>query len=200
MHHTDIHQPFPKQALFFTCLQYTSFENSVGKEEIARNEQFLLFPQCFLVLENFLLFPLNLKLSFANSFSLQNSRICRFGKGYAPLGLSMTHSFCYYRNNGKLLLFLLLLIDEEADDIHFLYLDDKNGWTKDPKCILHQPKNKDVVSFEMDKPRSRLVGEIRLHSSRKRNAALNNNKENAYRMAFFFTEKFPRKFCLVSKK
>ena len=31
-----------------TCLQYKSFENTVGKGEIARNEQFLLFPQCFL--------------------------------------------------------------------------------------------------------------------------------------------------------
>ena len=29
---------------FLTCLQYKSFENSVGKGEIARNEQFLLFP------------------------------------------------------------------------------------------------------------------------------------------------------------
>ena len=38
----------PKQALLFTCLQYKSFENTVGKGEIARNEQFLLFPQCFL--------------------------------------------------------------------------------------------------------------------------------------------------------
>ena len=28
--------------------QRTAFENIVGKEEIARNEQFLLFPQCFL--------------------------------------------------------------------------------------------------------------------------------------------------------
>ena len=27
--------------------QHTAFENIVGKEEIARNEQFLLFPQCF---------------------------------------------------------------------------------------------------------------------------------------------------------
>ena len=27
----------------------TVFENIVGKEEIARNEQFLLFPQCFLL-------------------------------------------------------------------------------------------------------------------------------------------------------
>ena len=40
--------PFPKQALVFTCLQYDSLENTVGKGEIARYEQFLLFPQCFL--------------------------------------------------------------------------------------------------------------------------------------------------------
>ena len=43
-----LHQPFPKQALVFTCLQYKSFENTAGKGEIARYEQFLLFPQCFL--------------------------------------------------------------------------------------------------------------------------------------------------------
>ena len=29
--------------------QQTTFENIVGKGEIARNEQFLLFPQCFLL-------------------------------------------------------------------------------------------------------------------------------------------------------
>ena len=40
--------PFPKQALVFTCLQYKSFENTVGNGEIARNEQFLLYPQRFL--------------------------------------------------------------------------------------------------------------------------------------------------------
>ena len=39
--------PFPKQALVFTCLQYMSFENNVGKGKIARKEQFLLFPHCF---------------------------------------------------------------------------------------------------------------------------------------------------------
>ena len=33
--------PFPKQALVFTCLLYKSFENTVGKVEIARNEEFL---------------------------------------------------------------------------------------------------------------------------------------------------------------
>ena len=35
-------------ALVFMCLKYKSFANTVGKAEIARNEQFLLFPQCFL--------------------------------------------------------------------------------------------------------------------------------------------------------
>ena len=38
----------PKQALVFTCLQYKSFENTVGKGEIAHDEQFLLFLLCFL--------------------------------------------------------------------------------------------------------------------------------------------------------
>ena len=40
--------PFPKQALVFTCLQCMSFENTAGKEEIAHNNQFLLFSECFL--------------------------------------------------------------------------------------------------------------------------------------------------------
>ena len=39
--------PFPIQTLVFTCLQYKSFENTVGKGEIAHNEQFLLFPLYF---------------------------------------------------------------------------------------------------------------------------------------------------------
>ena len=35
--------------LILTHQQLTAFENIVGKEEIACNEQFLLFPQCFLL-------------------------------------------------------------------------------------------------------------------------------------------------------
>ena len=35
--------------LIFTYQQQTAFENIVEKGEIARNEQFLLFPQCFLL-------------------------------------------------------------------------------------------------------------------------------------------------------
>ena len=34
---------------FLTHQQQTAFENIVGKGEIAHNEQFLLFPQCFLL-------------------------------------------------------------------------------------------------------------------------------------------------------
>ena len=36
--------PICKQALVFTCLQYKSLKNTVGKGEIAHTEQFLLFP------------------------------------------------------------------------------------------------------------------------------------------------------------
>ena len=36
------------KTLVFMYLHYKSFENTVGKGEIARNKQFLLFPQCFL--------------------------------------------------------------------------------------------------------------------------------------------------------
>ena len=47
---TDLkfYKPYPKQSLVFTCLQLKSFENTVGKGEIACNKQFLLFPQCLL--------------------------------------------------------------------------------------------------------------------------------------------------------
>ena len=59
-----------------------SFENTVGKGEIARDEQFLLFPQVFSPhMDNLLPFSLNLKLSSANSFSFEESKICRMGKG-----------------------------------------------------------------------------------------------------------------------
>ena len=61
--------PFPKQALVFTCLQYKSFENDVGKGEIARNEQFLLFSTVFSTcMETLLPFSSCSKFSSANSF------------------------------------------------------------------------------------------------------------------------------------
>ena len=66
----------------FTCLLHKSFENTEAKGEIAHNEQFLLFPQCFSTrLEKFVPLSSDLKLSSTNSFSLKESKICRLGKG-----------------------------------------------------------------------------------------------------------------------
>ena len=45
-----MHEPYPKQALVFTCLQYKCFENTVEKGEIGQNQQFPLFKQCFLLI------------------------------------------------------------------------------------------------------------------------------------------------------
>ena len=75
-------KPFPKQALVFTYLQYEFSENTVGKGEIACNEQFLPFPQCFLPFrKNLPPFSSTSKLSSANSFSLEVCKICRLGMG-----------------------------------------------------------------------------------------------------------------------
>ena len=41
-------QPIPTQWHLLTPLGNKPFENTVGKGEIAHNEQFLLYPQCFL--------------------------------------------------------------------------------------------------------------------------------------------------------
>ena len=54
----------------------------MGKGEIARNEEFLLFPTVFYTsLENFLQFLSNLKLSSAISCSLEESKNLSVGKG-----------------------------------------------------------------------------------------------------------------------
>ena len=58
-----------------------SFENTVGKEEIARNKEFLLFLVFSTRLDTFLPFSSNLKLLSANSFSLEESKICHLGMG-----------------------------------------------------------------------------------------------------------------------
>ena len=59
-----------------------SFENTVGKGEIAHDEQFLLFPQCFLpVLRSFCHFHQIWNCFLQNFFSLERSEICRLREG-----------------------------------------------------------------------------------------------------------------------
>ena len=63
--------------LVFTCLQYKSFENTMGKGDIVRDPVISPFPIVFSThLENLLPISLNLKLSSANSFCLVKSKIC----------------------------------------------------------------------------------------------------------------------------
>ena len=70
-------KPIPTQWHHLTPLGNMPFEHTVGKGEIARNEQFLLFPVYSICLDNFLPFSSNVRLSSANSFSLEESKICR---------------------------------------------------------------------------------------------------------------------------
>ena len=70
--------------------QQTAFENIVGKREIARNEQFLLFPQCFL-LNKIIVSP------FVHSFDFMSVVSAEFEKlkiGISGKGLKCR--FCFY--------------------------------------------------------------------------------------------------------
>ena len=68
----------------FMYLQYKSFENTLSKGEIARYKQISSFPTVFSFFTcfvNFLPFSSNFKLSYANSFSLEEYKISYLGKG-----------------------------------------------------------------------------------------------------------------------
>ena len=70
----------------FDDLQYRSFENTVGKGEIARNKQFLLFPQCLLpFFLSFLPVSSNLKIVVCNLFHFGRVQNLSFGKGLKEL-------------------------------------------------------------------------------------------------------------------
>ena len=67
---------------FYLYVVQFFLKNTVGKGEIARNEQFLPFPRVlFTRFENFLPFSSNLILSSAKSFILEESKIFSFRKG-----------------------------------------------------------------------------------------------------------------------
>ena len=72
--------------------QQTAFENIVGKEEIARNEQFLLLPQCFLLNQKIVSLFVNI-LDIISLFAaeLEEPKIGISGKG-----LNKSECNCYY--------------------------------------------------------------------------------------------------------
>ena len=67
---------FTKQALVFTCLQYKSFENTVGKGDIARNEHNVFYP--FGELSTIFI---KFEIVICKLLSLKESNICGLGKG-----------------------------------------------------------------------------------------------------------------------
>ena len=86
--HMCFNEQFRVNALYqtspgFTFLQYKSFENTVGKGGIARFEQYLLFPLCFLpVWRIFCHFHQIWNCRMQTFFHLEESKIWRFGKGW----------------------------------------------------------------------------------------------------------------------
>ena len=76
--------------------QHTAFENIVGKEEIARNEQFLLFPHCFL-LNQVIVSPFSVHdifdiIFFAAAAELEEPKIGISSKALPHIDLQMDHS------------------------------------------------------------------------------------------------------------
>ena len=70
----------------FTCLKYKSFENTVGKGEIARNEQFLLFPHSvFNPLGEFSAIFVKFEIVTRKLFQVGRALIFLFGKGLNAL-------------------------------------------------------------------------------------------------------------------
>ena len=63
------------------CLQYKPFENTVGKEEIAITSNFSFSHSVLYPFKEISAIFTTLKLSSANSFSLEESKICYLGKG-----------------------------------------------------------------------------------------------------------------------
>ena len=62
------------------CLRYKSLENTVGKGEIARNKQFLLFLHCFLTFWKTLAMFIKFQIVVSKLFQFGRVKILSFGK------------------------------------------------------------------------------------------------------------------------
>ena len=112
--------PFPKQALVFTCLPYKSFENTVGKGEIACDKQFLLFPQCFLLILR----------AFCHIHQIWNSRL-KLSQFRRVQNLSHDFGLCNPLPDNKIL----------AQSRLKAYADDKLNVTQNIKFIFETIEN-----------------------------------------------------------
>ena len=64
----------------FTTLRKRPLKNILGQGENAGSQHFLLFPQCFLPQEEYLMVLTTLNLSFAIALSLDNAKVLSSGK------------------------------------------------------------------------------------------------------------------------
>ena len=95
------------------------FENIVGKRENSGNQHFLLFPQCFLSIPiRISVFKLQLFLSSAKAYNLDQSKRLSFGKEFKPCGKDILESFfCRQMKTVALVVFVVALV---SSDVHGL--------------------------------------------------------------------------------
>lgn len=47
------------------------------------------------------------------------------------------------------------MLDEPEEEMHLLVREDRGPWTIQPNVELFQPKNKDIVTFDIKEPHDR---------------------------------------------
>ena len=78
-----IYLPFPQQVLVFTCLQYKAFENTAGKKKkLLVTSNFSFSHSIFYLLGELFAFSSKSKMSSANSFKLEGSKVCGLERGF----------------------------------------------------------------------------------------------------------------------
>ena len=79
----NLNNPLPNKPRFLLVCSTSLLKTLWGKEKLLVKSNFFFFSAVFFTfMENFLIFSLNLKLSYANSFILKESKLCCLGEGY----------------------------------------------------------------------------------------------------------------------
>ena len=107
----------------------------MGKGENAGNQHFLLFPQCFLPFSKQIeIFYLTFKLSSADAFNLELSKILSFGKelkAFSEAILNMAQMIKVFLERGE-----NMRTEESAGYLHFIPLFSPNFVSKAITCRL----------------------------------------------------------------